>query len=769
MLALAFLNAALLWALPLAAVPIIIHILNRRRFKKVPWAAMEFLLRAMKRNRKRLRMEQWLVLLLRVLAVLLLVALVSRPQLGGGGLLGSITHHVVLLDDSASMRQRSGSSDLFTKAQDRVRKLADDLAQRREGDLFSVVRASRPGEPDLWGQRVGGELGSRAGELVKQLFVSDLAPAYGEALQKTVQRAHTVEQAARTEYYLVGDARSWDWATPEDKPRPKLLAALSSLQKDKEHVTVLTVGGQHDNLAVVDVRLLDRLAIAAVPSEFAIEVQNFGLDPSSPTTVSVVVDDQSRITIDVPALAPGERKSLPMGHTFHDAGPHRIEAQLEATESFRFDDARTLAVDVRDRSRVLLVDGEPDVDVGEVFFLQATLDVPESGMEAQIVSEMGFDETNLDAFSLIWWCNVQAPTKTQAERLEQFVADGGGLVIALGAQVDGPRYNELLWRDGKGPLPLPIGEIDGDPDRPEPAILVNPDHPLCTGLGDVFDMLFADDLRIKRWLQLDEPKDHTASVVARIHDAEGPPLLATRTFGTGGEVAMLAITADTFWSNLPVGFLMVPLSHRLHAIAARRDDPSRTNVSTADAWRIELDPGLFRPDVTLRSLRGDDERTFTAAAAGVAANSEAGSGEAGSSEGAGGEGRPAAPADDSERDDQAPGQAPIESNLLQLAVPMTELREIGAYEVELQRHDGVPEKRMLARNGPIDESRLVSFDEASFKRLYPGNLHDLMTFVRDETGIGAAAGEGEAWRLLASLLLAGLLLESLLAWRFGRR
>ena len=102
MIGLTFLNPLLLWALPLAAVPVIIHILNRRRFQKVPWAAMEFLLKAMKRNRKRLRMEQWLVLLLRVLAVLLLVSLVSRPQLGGGALLGARTHHVVILDDSQS-------------------------------------------------------------------------------------------------------------------------------------------------------------------------------------------------------------------------------------------------------------------------------------------------------------------------------------------------------------------------------------------------------------------------------------------------------------------------------------------------------------------------------------------------------------------------------------------------------------------------------------------------------------------------------------------
>ena len=73
MLALAFLNPLLLAAVPLCAIPIVIHLLNRRRFHRVPWAAMEYLLAAMKRNRKRLRMEQWLVLLLRTLAVLLLV------------------------------------------------------------------------------------------------------------------------------------------------------------------------------------------------------------------------------------------------------------------------------------------------------------------------------------------------------------------------------------------------------------------------------------------------------------------------------------------------------------------------------------------------------------------------------------------------------------------------------------------------------------------------------------------------------------------------
>lgn len=748
MLGLAFLNPLLLWALPLAAVPIIIHILNRRRFKRVPWAAMDFLLKAMKRNRKRLRMEQWLVLLLRVLAVLLLVSLVSRPQLGGGGLLGTRTHHVVVLDDSASMTQRSGSTNLFEKAQDRIRLLADDLARRRSGDLFSLVRTSRAGEPDLWAQRLGPDAGRRIGALSKELVVGDGSPDLGKALATAVQRAGEVAEASRTEFYVVGDRRAWDWATPDDKPRPALLAALASLQADRQHVTVFDVGGQHQNLAVVDVRLQDRLAIAAVPLTLAVDVQNFGLDPTAPTSVSIEVDGQSRVVQSVPQLAPGERVTVPVGHTFHQPGPHRVEAQLEPSEGFPLDDRRTLALDVRDKSRLLLVDGQPDEDEGEVFYVQATLDVPDSGFEAQVVSETALDEVVLDPFDLIWLCNVQAPTQATAQRIEQFVAGGGGLVITCGALVDAARYDELWWRDGQGPLPLPIGEIDGDPDRPERAVLVQPEHAICAGLAELFELLLGNVVQVKRWLTLQEPKPNAAAVVARIRDAEGPPLLATRAFGdNGGRVALFAITADRFWSNLPSTDLFLVLTHQLQRFAARRVDPSQQNLGSDGTYRLLLDPGLYRADVEVVSTRGEDVRTFTAVA-------------------------PAPPGGPSaavpgERD--VGPEAPRGADRLELTVPMRELHELGAYELRLQRHDGVPDVRLLARNAPTQEGRLIGFGEPAFLRTYPQEVHDRVTFVREDAGSGAAVEQGEAWPLLAALLLVGLLAESLLAWRFGRR
>lgn len=728
MLALAFLNPLLLWAVPLCAVPIVIHLLNRRRFHTVPWAAMQYLLAAMKRNRKRLRMEQWLVLLLRTLAVLLLVALVSRPQLGGGGLLGVTTHHVVVLDDSASTTQRSGSGTLFAKAQDRVRALADDLGQRRSGDLFSLVRTSRADKPELWVQRVGPELGNRVGALLKELPPGDGACDLGQALQATLQRAAEVADASRTRVYVAGDSRASDWTTDDDKPRPSMLAALRALRPDQDQLTVLGAAGSPANLAVVDVRLLDRLVVAAVPATLAVDVQNLGLDPTPPSTVAIEVDGQSRVTLTVPPLAPGERIALPLGHTFHQGGPHRIDARLEATESYPLDDHRTLALEVRDKSRVLLVDGQPDEDGGETYFLQAAMEMVESGIEPQVVTDTTLEETPLEPFDIVWLCNVQAPTATTARRLTEFVAAGGGLVVTCGALVDTTQYNELLWNAGAGPLALPLGEIAGDPDRPEKAVLVNKDHALCDRVGEVLELLFANVVMVKRWLQITETPGHAAALIARIHDTEGAPLLVTRTFGNGGgETALLAISADKAWSNLPSTDLFVVIANQLHRACARRQDVAPHNLLPSGTWRLSLDPGTYRADATLRALQGDDERTFTA------------------------------------------GEMPATGTAM-LAIPMVELRRLGAYEVELARHDGVSEKRLLARNAPIAESRLVGFAGNSFARLYPAELHDRVTFARDDANSPEEGqGEGEAWPLLAALLLAGLLLESLLAWRFGRR
>src|SRR5579872_3035211 len=91
----------------LVSAPILIHLINRMRYRRVRWAAMEFLLKSQKRNRRRLIIEQLLLLLMRCALVLMAVMLVSR-YLGFSFafLEPQNTLHVVVVDDTLSMADR---------------------------------------------------------------------------------------------------------------------------------------------------------------------------------------------------------------------------------------------------------------------------------------------------------------------------------------------------------------------------------------------------------------------------------------------------------------------------------------------------------------------------------------------------------------------------------------------------------------------------------------------------------------------------------------
>src|SRR3954465_11029530 len=108
----------------LAAIPIIIHILNRRRFKTVDWAAMEFLLRALRRNRRRLRFEQWLLLAVRCCVLLFLGLALARPLGCNQTAIATLAArraglHVIVIDNSYSMAyeaDRAGAKTNFDQA-----------------------------------------------------------------------------------------------------------------------------------------------------------------------------------------------------------------------------------------------------------------------------------------------------------------------------------------------------------------------------------------------------------------------------------------------------------------------------------------------------------------------------------------------------------------------------------------------------------------------------------------------------------------------------
>src|SRR5215831_8971762 len=125
-----------------ASIPIIIHLLNRNRYRIVPWAAMRFLLAAQRKNTRRMRLEQLILLAVRVLMVVLLVlamASVYGWANGPGGLWSWLfpdtfvraaagtqrTHKIVVIDGSFSMALKVGDGTCFDRARETAIRLID--------------------------------------------------------------------------------------------------------------------------------------------------------------------------------------------------------------------------------------------------------------------------------------------------------------------------------------------------------------------------------------------------------------------------------------------------------------------------------------------------------------------------------------------------------------------------------------------------------------------------------------------------------------------
>src|SRR5690348_11786961 len=146
-----FLSPLLVWGMLLGAIPIIIHLLNRRRFRRVEWAPMRYLKLTIQRNRRRIQIEELILLLMRVAALVLLFFFLARPVLNPTGLerwlgSGGRTSQVVVVDDSMSMGYAAGDASAFQRARETAAAL---LAAARPQDRCTIATTSAPRTPVL--------------------------------------------------------------------------------------------------------------------------------------------------------------------------------------------------------------------------------------------------------------------------------------------------------------------------------------------------------------------------------------------------------------------------------------------------------------------------------------------------------------------------------------------------------------------------------------------------------------------------------------------
>jgi len=523
----------------LAAGPVLIHLLNRRRFRILDWAAMRLLLESRRRNRRRLRLEELLLLALRVVACLGAGLALANVR-GGPVLAGPDAHaaHVFILDDSLSMGQRVGGETLFAKA---ARGVSDFVASLPPADLVGFVSATQPeaggvhgrlhyardlrGEDPAAGDASAGDAstgnpatgGASAGRAsagrpsagaLASMRPNDLPARLGDALAAAGRLLAPQADAVRR-VYLVSDFRRTDFAGPAADVLRRAFAALADAGCE---LVLLDYGvPAAGNLAVEKVELLDKAAVAGVKARLRAVVRNHGPEAVQAVPLTVQVGEVVLPALALDRLAPGESVAKEFTYTFATPGSAAVRAGV-TPDALPADDSAALAVDVREALRVLVVDGSPDAArpaSGAAFCLARAIDPTGTGgfgQRADVVPAEGLADVRFDDYDAVFLAGVgEFPAaRDEAGRiaypslaaLQRYVRDGGGLAIFLGDRVRLDFYNGPLWAGGAGLSPLRLGApVPATPDpgrfvrlRPD-SIAPDPMLRAFTGRGEAFTRL----------------------------------------------------------------------------------------------------------------------------------------------------------------------------------------------------------------------------------------------------------------------------------------
>src|SRR5690606_22481890 len=464
-----------------------------------------FLLQSEQKNRRRILLEQLLLLLLRILIVAAIVALIARLILNQQQLSlfqGAQAHHVVLLDDSGSMRDRVGDESAFDRAKAVISRLVSDGARRPGANKFTLLLLSQPDSTwsNLGERTIDGQF---AQEVAAKLDTLECTHQRGDLLAglEAARQRLAGDPAAATYLHVLSDFRHSDWLGSQSAAG--VLQALS--EADVAINLVRAVSEPHDNLAIVDLTGAVEVAAAGIPVELVAAVQNFGTREATNVRLSVTADGQSLpLNLLFESIPAGERVERRFEVEFETAGKHRVAVSLES-DSLEPDNVRYLTLDVPLENDVLIVDGTPGGVEGLYVADALAADRSVTGYAPVVMDVDGLRRTDLSGYQSIYLLNVPELPPDALKLVDSFVIAGGALVWFVGDSVRPAFYNETLHvRSGLFPVPLAIAPqtLEHPETSTGPDVLVD-DHPMFRILSGQ-DNPFIDVVRVNRFYPVDE-------------------------------------------------------------------------------------------------------------------------------------------------------------------------------------------------------------------------------------------------------------------------
>lgn len=448
--------------LALAAGPVLIHLLNRQRYRVVPWGAMDFLRHAVRRSRRWLRLQDVVLMLLRSAVLGVFGLAMARPLLPGSGKADphQPVHAVLVVDNSLSMGWEELQGTVLDRAKSRARELIERLPA---GSRISVLPAAGSATEFNRGAYPSAQ---DALEALQSLEVVDRASPVQAALELAQAACQRVASPPAKQIYLLSDQQASNW--PNDAQ-----GLVGQLGGPLQVVQVAPRDEERENAWVAEVKLQDELADLQSPAVFLASIRFEGHAPRSGVQVSLNVDGVTVATQTVD-LQPGQTREVrfPPYHFSVAVEPGQVTFVPVSVsiphDRLPADDERFLAVPVVASLPVVFVDQYgPDESpsrnrFGETFRLRRLLapvtarhQTEKPLVEIRHVRLDRLDRQILHDARLVVIAGVGRPDGP-LDLLRQYIEQGGSLLLACGGDFDPAAWTDLAWQEGRGILPLPL-------------------------------------------------------------------------------------------------------------------------------------------------------------------------------------------------------------------------------------------------------------------------------------------------------------------------
>ncbi len=410
-----FLYPTFLWALAALAIPIIIHLFNFRRFKKVYFTNVKYLKEVKEETASRSKIKHWLVLLARMLALTFLVLAFAQPFFPGeeqeeekGSKAVSI-----YIDNSFSMNARSNDVSLLEKSKNKAQEILDAYS---EDDRFQILTNDFLGKH----QRILDKEGFA--EYLEEITKATPNVRNLSEVVKRQQQALEYANTDKQDYYIISDFQKNIVDLEKDTSINLSFVPLQSVEQQNVYIDSVWFRNP--------VRMLNQ------PNQLMVKLVNTGETKVEDSRLTLQINKQTKALTDFNIKAQSSIIDT-LNFTITEAGWNKAEL-LVTDYPISFDDTYYFTFEVAQTLKVLAIN-----QAGSSPYLDALF--KESGnFEFKNQSVNNVDYANLDKNQLVILNGLKEISSGLAYNLQQFVFNGGSLLVFPNKNMNASTYNTML-------------------------------------------------------------------------------------------------------------------------------------------------------------------------------------------------------------------------------------------------------------------------------------------------------------------------------------